>query len=55
LANSLTDLGGKVIDPIIQGGTVRANPWISHVKQYAADHNVSYREAMKSAKASYKK
>ena len=54
LANSLTDLGGKVVDPIMQGGTVKkSNPWISHVKQYAADHNVSYREAMKSAKATY--
>lgn len=54
LANSLTDLAGKVIDPIIQGGTISTNPWIIHVKQYASKHNVSYREAMKLARPSYK-
>ena len=55
LANTLTDLGGKVIDPIMQGGTVKSNPWIAHVKAYALEHKISYREAMKSAKETYKK
>ncbi len=31
------------------------NSWISHVKNYAATHNVSYPVAMIQAKASYKK
>jgi hypothetical protein len=31
-----------------------ANPWIQHVKAYQAQHGVSYKEAMKLAKASYR-
>ena len=32
------------------------NKWITHVMQYHKDHpNISYKEAMKDAKASYKK
>lgn len=31
-----------------------ANKWITHVKQYAAQHGISYPEAMMKAKASYK-
>ena len=30
------------------------NQWIEHVKKYQAEHNLTYREAMKQAKASYK-
>jgi hypothetical protein len=29
--------------------------WISHVKQYAKDHNMSYKEALKKASSTYKK
>ena len=32
-----------------------ANSWIAHVKQYASSHNVSYKQAMKNAGASYNK
>jgi hypothetical protein len=31
-----------------------ANKWITHVKQYAAQHGISYPEAMVKARASYK-
>lgn len=31
------------------------NDWISHVKKYQEEHNVSYKQAMKDAKDSYKK
>ena len=31
------------------------NEWISHVKKYQQEHNVSYKQAMKDAKDSYKK
>ena len=31
------------------------NSWISHVKKYASENNVSYPVAMIQAKASYKK
>jgi hypothetical protein len=29
--------------------------WISHVKQYAKDNNISYKEALKKDSSSYKK
>jgi hypothetical protein len=29
--------------------------WITHVKQYAKDHNITYREALKKAGSTYKK
>ena len=29
--------------------------WISHVKQYSKDHNMSYKEALKKASSTYKK
>jgi len=38
---------------VIEGGA-KPNKWISHVKAYASKHGVTYREAMKLAKASYK-
>jgi len=31
-----------------------ANPWIQHVKAYQAQHGVSYKEAMKLAKSTYR-
>jgi hypothetical protein len=41
--------GGKMR----HGGAVM-HPWIDHVKTYAKQHNISYREALKAAKASYR-
>ena len=29
--------------------------WITHVKQYAKDHNLTYRDALKKAGSTYKK
>ena len=29
--------------------------WITHVKQYAKDNNISYKDALKKAASSYKK
>ena len=39
------------------GGAVSggASPWIQHIKAYQKKHGVSYKEAMKKAKATYKK
>jgi hypothetical protein len=31
------------------------NPWLKHVKTYQAKHNCSYKDALKGAKATYKK
>ena len=31
------------------------NPWIQHCKKYATDNNCSYTDALKRAKATYKK
>ena len=39
----------------IAGGAKRSSPWIQHVKDYSKAHNVSYKEAMSKAKATYKK
>ena len=32
----------------------KSNPWIAHVKAYAKKHNISYGEAIKKARPSYK-
>jgi hypothetical protein len=32
-----------------------ASKWISHVKQYAKDNNISYKDALKKASSTYKK
>ena len=32
----------------------KANPWIAHVKAYAKKHNISYGDAIKKARPSYK-
>ena len=39
------------------GGAVTggASPWIQHIKAYQKKHGVSYKEAMKKAKATYRK
>jgi hypothetical protein len=39
----------------VRGGAKKASAWIAHCKAYAAKHKCSYKEAMKAAKASYKK
>ena len=39
---------------MIEGGK-KSNAWIQHVKAYQAKHGVTYKEAMKLSKASYKK
>ncbi len=36
-------------------GGKKTSPWIAHCKAYASAHGVSYKQAMKDAKASYKK
>jgi hypothetical protein len=36
-------------------GGKKTSPWIQHCKAYASAHGVSYKQAMKDAKASYKK
>ena len=33
----------------------KGNPWLKHVKAYQAKHNCSYKDALKGAKATYKK
>jgi len=37
------------------GGAKKTSAWIQHVKDYSKNNNVSYKEAMTKAKASYKK
>jgi len=53
-ANKGLDIAQKV--KALGAGKPRApNAWVTHVKKYAADHGVSYKEAMSQAKSSYKK
>jgi len=35
-------------------GVKRTSPWIAHVKKYAKEHGITYGEALKKARASYK-
>jgi hypothetical protein len=50
---------GKTNDP--KGGSMKQkqkakeNPWIKHVKAYAAKHKITYAEAISKAKSSYTK
>ena len=44
----------KMAGAISTGGKRGASKWIQHVKMYAKKHNVSYKDALKQAKASYK-
>jgi hypothetical protein len=54
--------GGRALTPVAQmkgviGGRAtggRASAWISHVKAYAAKHGVSYKDALKAARATYR-
>jgi hypothetical protein len=46
----------KLTQMAMSGGKERKpSPWILHVKTFAAEHGLSYKEAMTQAKASYKK
>jgi len=40
---------------IAEGGAKRSSPWIQHVKDYSKANNITYKEAMSKAKATYKK
>ena len=51
--------GGRALTPVAQMrptvGAGKASAWITHVKAYAAKHGVSFKDALKSAGASYRK
>ena len=38
----------------ISCNSIMTNQWIQHVKKYAFDNSITYKEAMKKAKQSYK-
>lgn len=55
-AKQEVDKVAKKVKAKVEGGAAKKpSAWISHVKDYSKKHNVSYKDAMKSAKASYKK
>ena len=55
-AKQQVDKVAKKVKAKVEGGAAKKpSAWISHVKDYSKKHNVSYKDAMKSAKASYKK
>ena len=39
----------------LAGGARKPSAWIAHVKSYASEHGIPYKEAMSKAKATYKK
>jgi len=41
-------------NPAVNGGKRPASKWIEHVKAYAKQHGVSYKQALKDAKATYR-
>jgi hypothetical protein len=46
----------KLTQMAMSGGKERKpSPWIAHVKAYAAQHGLSYKEAMSQAKSTYKR
>jgi hypothetical protein len=51
--------GGRALTPVAQMrptvGAGRASAWIQHVKAYASKHGVSFKDALKSAGATYRK
>ena len=54
-ASELAKRGRKSIRNQTGLGKPRISPWINHVKQYANDNKITYKEAMSKAKSSYKK
>jgi hypothetical protein len=42
-------------DDVKKGSGKAPSAWVQHLKNYAAEHGVSYKQAMKDGKASYKK
>ena len=59
MEGSAMTFGGRALTPVAQMrptiGGGKSSAWITHVKAYAAKHGVSYKDALKSAAASYRK
>jgi hypothetical protein len=59
MEGSAMTFGGRALTPVAQMrptiGAGKGSAWIQHVKAYAAKHGVSYKDALKSAAASYRK
>jgi hypothetical protein len=50
------ELSNNVIDPMEgRGIKSKSSKWIDHVKAHSKTHNISYKQALKAAKESYKK
>lgn len=47
--------GGRGTGTELQKAAAAANPWILHVKKYAQQNGLTYREALKKAAATYQK
>ena len=54
-ASELAKRGRKEVKKQTGLGKPRISPWIEHVKRYANDNKITYKEAMTKAKSSYKK
>jgi hypothetical protein len=54
LKNHKQDILDKLGNDEIIGKGIKANKWIEHIKQYAKLNNISYKEAMKQGKQSYR-
>ena len=55
-ASDLVDLGLDKVKKIEGAGKPKKpSAWIAHVKAYAAEHQVPYKQAMMEAKTTYKK
>jgi hypothetical protein len=56
-ADSALGVGEKHVSAVksLAGGARKPSAWIAHVKSYASEHGIPYKEAMSKAKATYKK
>ena len=52
--DQLAKRGRKEVKKQTGLGKPRISPWIEHVKRYANDNKITYKEAMSKAKSSYK-
>jgi len=57
MAERAPEMAAQALSQQMSGGKQvrRPSAWILHVKQYAAEHGVSYKDAMSAAKSTYKK
>ena len=55
VSNIITNTGARFNTAIYGQGIKKVNKWLIHVKEYQHKHKLTYNQAMKQAKQTYKK